>query len=407
MAAANRWRTMTGYCDWSLSKQAVKQAGRQAGWSSSKLLSVTLPAVVRCILWWYYDLYLGDIRFKEALHVMKRNTVIVVVVVAVLVLALAGTALAANFNAPANGLALAVATPAAAQGYAGISVSNISAQVAQQLNLSQTSGVVIVAVEANSPAAAAGLQRGDVVTAINGASVATAKDVTNLISKLAPGATATFNVTRGTQKMSIDVTVGTRSAGAGKGFGSSLPSDLGSLMQGLRGLAQGELFNHNLGSTRTLKDATGNTVTIYTIPGTVTAVSAGSITLTPNNPQSSGGPFSIDSTTVIRIPGTANATAANVKVGDKVVVVTIGTTNHASSISEAGLNGLGGGDWGGFAGPGGFNGRGFGPRGGMRNFQAPNGNGINNGNGNGTLRNFPGGRNPITPRVTPVPGTGA
>jgi membrane-associated protease RseP (regulator of RpoE activity) len=258
-----------------------------------------------------------------------------------------------------------------------------------------------MSVTANTPAATAGLQKGDVISAINGTNVATAQDVTSLIAKLNPGDKATFSIARGTQTMSIDVTVGTKTAAAGKGLGKSLPSDLQSLLQGLRDLAQNEMFGHNLGATRTLKDANGNTVTIYTIPGTVTAVNAGSISITPNNTQSSGGPFSIDTTTVILVPGTPNATAADIKVGDKVVITTIGTTGHASMISESNTNGLGG-----FM--GGFEGRGFGRHGGgPRNFQAPNGKGGVNGNGNGIFRNFPGGRGPATPKTPAGPGGSA
>jgi putative serine protease PepD len=68
----------------------------------------------------------------------------------------------------------------------------------------------VQAVKPNSPAAAAGLKAGDVVTAIDGDTVASADDLTAKIGAHQPGEKVTLSVTRGGSTQKLDVTLGTR-----------------------------------------------------------------------------------------------------------------------------------------------------------------------------------------------------
>jgi putative serine protease PepD len=72
------------------------------------------------------------------------------------------------------------------------------------------SGAQVSAVKANSPAAAAGMKAGDVITAIDGDSVASADDLTAKISAHQPGDKVTLSLTHNGSTQKLVVTLGTR-----------------------------------------------------------------------------------------------------------------------------------------------------------------------------------------------------
>ena len=82
--------------------------------------------------------------------------------------------------------------------YLGITIGNSS------------SGAQVSAVKANSPAAAAGLKAGDVITAIDGEAVTSADDLTAKISAHQPGDKVTISVSRNGSTQKLVVTLGTR-----------------------------------------------------------------------------------------------------------------------------------------------------------------------------------------------------
>jgi putative serine protease PepD len=71
-------------------------------------------------------------------------------------------------------------------------------------------GAAIGSVKSGTPAASAGLEAGDVVTAIDGVTVDNADDLTAKISAHQPGDKVTLTVTRNGATKTIDVTLGTR-----------------------------------------------------------------------------------------------------------------------------------------------------------------------------------------------------
>ena len=75
-------------------------------------------------------------------------------------------------------------------------------------------GAVIGTVRPGGPAAAAGLQSGDVVTAVNGKPIASANALTAAIGALQPGDKATLALRRGGSTLTLTVTLGTRPATA-------------------------------------------------------------------------------------------------------------------------------------------------------------------------------------------------
>jgi putative serine protease PepD len=73
-------------------------------------------------------------------------------------------------------------------------------------------GAAIESVKPGTPAAKAGLQAGDVVTAIDGQTVTNSDDLTAKISAHQPGDKVTLTVTRNSATKTLDVTLGTRPA---------------------------------------------------------------------------------------------------------------------------------------------------------------------------------------------------
>lgn len=71
------------------------------------------------------------------------------------------------------------------------------------------SGTQVDSIEANSPAAAAGLQVGDVITAVGGTKIDATNSLSSLVQAHKPGDKVDLSVTRGSQNLTISVTLGT------------------------------------------------------------------------------------------------------------------------------------------------------------------------------------------------------
>lgn len=79
-------------------------------------------------------------------------------------------------------------------------------------------GALVGEVLEDSPAAAAGLQVGDVITAVNDDKVSGPEALVELIGGYAPDETVTLTVSRGDEELSIDVTLAAREDDAERGF---------------------------------------------------------------------------------------------------------------------------------------------------------------------------------------------
>ena len=80
------------------------------------------------------------------------------------------------------------------RGYMGVGPEDISPAMAKALHLTDMRGVLIANVEPGSPAAQAGVQRGDVVREINGERVEDSNQLRLRISATAPGTTVRLKV---------------------------------------------------------------------------------------------------------------------------------------------------------------------------------------------------------------------
>jgi S1-C subfamily serine protease len=82
-----------------------------------------------------------------------------------------------------------------------------------------TNGAAIQQIQPNSPAANAGLAQGDIITAVNGAKVASAQEVVQAIGALKPGDKVTLDILHNNASKAVDVTLGTTTAAVVPGSG--------------------------------------------------------------------------------------------------------------------------------------------------------------------------------------------
>lgn len=105
-----------------------------------------------------------------------------------------------------------LATGTAEHAYVGIQPATLTSQIAQQLGVNRTSGVVVLRVVQPSPAATAGVRAGDVIIAVNGQDTASAEAFIAALRTVKPGDRVQLTVLRGAATQQIQVTVADRPA---------------------------------------------------------------------------------------------------------------------------------------------------------------------------------------------------
>jgi serine protease Do len=100
-----------------------------------------------------------------------------------------------------------VATGHVIHPFVGISYVPLNQAIAQQLGITAKTGVVVAEVVSGSPAAAAGLQPRDTITALDGTALATESTFAQLLNKRKVGDVVTLTVLRGKQTLQLKVTL--------------------------------------------------------------------------------------------------------------------------------------------------------------------------------------------------------
>jgi serine protease Do len=95
------------------------------------------------------------------------------------------------------------------RGWIGVQIQNVTADLADDLGLKDATGALVAAAQKDSPAAAAGVKSGDVITAVDGETVADPHDLARRIAALGPKKTAKLSIMRNGSPMTVDVTLGT------------------------------------------------------------------------------------------------------------------------------------------------------------------------------------------------------
>ena len=117
-----------------------------------------------------------------------------------------GFAIPINYAMQIANQIIAGETPA--HPYLGVSVSSVNAFTARRENLSVSEGALVSQVNEGTPAADAGLQVNDIITAVDGDAVTSADGLIIALREHAVGDTVTLTVVRGSDTMEVDVTLG-------------------------------------------------------------------------------------------------------------------------------------------------------------------------------------------------------
>jgi serine protease Do len=94
------------------------------------------------------------------------------------------------------------------RGYIGVEAQQVSATMAKALHMSESSGALIAGVQSDAPAARAGLEPGDVITAVNGQAVKNPRDLAVNIAAVKPGDEAKLQVLHDGDSKPVSVKVG-------------------------------------------------------------------------------------------------------------------------------------------------------------------------------------------------------
>jgi serine protease Do len=94
------------------------------------------------------------------------------------------------------------------RGWIGVEIQPVTADIADSLNLKKAEGALVANPQPNGPAAKAGIESGDVITAVNGSPVKDARDLAKRIGGMAPGNSAKITVIRGGNEKTLTMTLG-------------------------------------------------------------------------------------------------------------------------------------------------------------------------------------------------------
>jgi putative serine protease PepD len=103
--------------------------------------------------------------------------------------------------------------PSANSAYIGVTVGTVTPALQQQDNLTPSSGALVLSVQPGSPAEMAALQVNDVIVSFNSTTVQSPSDLTAAIHPLKPGDRVSLGVYRGSNRMTVPVTLEARPTG--------------------------------------------------------------------------------------------------------------------------------------------------------------------------------------------------
>ncbi len=116
------------------------------------------------------------------------------------------------FSIPANTVKNVVAQlkdkGSVSRGWIGVQIQPVTSDIADSLGMKKAEGALVAEPQKDGPAAKAGIESGDVITAVNGEQVKDARELARTIGGMAPGATVKLDVLhKGSDKV-VNLTLG-------------------------------------------------------------------------------------------------------------------------------------------------------------------------------------------------------
>src|SRR5579864_8788793 len=94
------------------------------------------------------------------------------------------------------------------RGWIGVQIQPVTPDIADSLGMKKAEGALVAEPQANGPAVKAGIESGDVITAVNGETVKDARELARTIGGFAPGTAVKLNVLHKGQDKTINLTLG-------------------------------------------------------------------------------------------------------------------------------------------------------------------------------------------------------
>jgi serine protease Do len=93
-------------------------------------------------------------------------------------------------------------------GFIGIALQPLTKDLAHSFGLDRVEGALVADVNRDSPAEKGGIQRGDIILAINSQPISTPGSLRNTVAMSKPGSKVTFTILRNNKKIDLPITVG-------------------------------------------------------------------------------------------------------------------------------------------------------------------------------------------------------
>jgi serine protease Do len=104
------------------------------------------------------------------------------------------------------------------RGYIGVGIQEVTPSLAKAFHVAPEKGALVGNVEHDSPGAKAGLQRGDVITELDGQPIGGPNDLRLRVGSMTPGTTVHLQVLRDGESRDVTLTLGEAPAGKGSGI---------------------------------------------------------------------------------------------------------------------------------------------------------------------------------------------